>query len=130
MKSQTSLVAEQFRLQQWAEQIRSCQNRPHGMKVTTWCDQNGITRANYYYRLQRVREACLTAVEDVSPSFIELPVPTDAEKVEDKELTTAGAATIATAAVLRTPGGFSLEISALASAEFIRSVIGAMAYVK
>ena len=50
MKSQTSLVASQVRLQHWAEQIKDCQNRPEDMDVKTWCDQNGLTKANYYYR--------------------------------------------------------------------------------
>ena len=55
MNTQTSLVAEQVRLKQWAEQIKECQNRPADMKVDTWCTQNGLTKANYYYRLRRVR---------------------------------------------------------------------------
>ena len=59
MATQTSLVAQQVRLKQWAEQIKECQNRPEGMDVKTWCTQNNITKANYYYRLRRVREACL-----------------------------------------------------------------------
>lgn len=33
MKSQTSLVASQVRLQHWAEQIKDCQNRPEDMDV-------------------------------------------------------------------------------------------------
>ena len=33
MTTQTSLVAEQVRLQQWAEQVRDCKNRPRGMDV-------------------------------------------------------------------------------------------------
>ena len=33
MNTQTSLVAEQVRLRQWAEQIKDCQNRPADMKV-------------------------------------------------------------------------------------------------
>ena len=37
MSSQTSLVAEQVRLQQWAAQIQDCKNRPADMKVETWC---------------------------------------------------------------------------------------------
>ena len=57
MKSQTSLIASQCRLQQWAKQIRDCQNRPADMQVSKWCEMNGITTANYYYRLCRVREA-------------------------------------------------------------------------
>ena len=36
MNTQTSLVAEQIRLQQWAYQIRDCQNRPSDMKVDVW----------------------------------------------------------------------------------------------
>ena len=53
MSSQTSLVAEQVRLQQWAAQIQDCKNRPADMKVETWCSEHGITKANYYYRLKR-----------------------------------------------------------------------------
>ena len=55
MATQTSLVAQQVRIRQWAEQIRNCQNRPKGMDVETWCTQNNLTKANYYYRLRRVR---------------------------------------------------------------------------
>ena len=71
MNTQTSLVAEQIRLQQWADQIRDCQNRPSDMKVDVWCQEHGITKANYYYRLRRVREACLELCDPV-PSFVEL----------------------------------------------------------
>ena len=56
MNTQTSLVAEQIRLQQWADQIRDCQNRPSDMKVDAWCREHGITKANYYYRLRRGME--------------------------------------------------------------------------
>ena len=62
MATQTSLVAQQVRLQQWAEQIRDCQSRPKRMDVETWCAQNNLTKANYYYRLRRVREVCLEPV--------------------------------------------------------------------
>ncbi len=59
MSSKTAVVAAQYRLQEWAAQIRECQNRPAGMSVADWCACNGITKANYYYRLRRVRTACL-----------------------------------------------------------------------
>ena len=51
MATQTSLVAQQVRIRQWAEQIRNCQNRPKGMDVETWCTQNNLTKANYYYNV-------------------------------------------------------------------------------
>ena len=63
MATQTSLVAQQVRIRQWAEQIRNCQNRPKGMDVETWCTQNNLTKANYYYRLRRVRQICLDHIE-------------------------------------------------------------------
>ena len=74
MSSQTSLVAEQVRLRQWAAQIQECQSRPADMKVETWCSEHGITKANYYYRLRRIRKACLEACNP-EPAFVELPVP-------------------------------------------------------
>jgi hypothetical protein len=42
--------------------FRECQNRPTGMSVADWCTCNGITKANYYYRLRLVREACLESI--------------------------------------------------------------------
>lgn len=63
MKSETSIVARQCRLMEWAEQIRDCKARPHGMSVADWCNMHDITVANYYYRVKQVREACLEQVE-------------------------------------------------------------------
>ena len=57
MSSETTVAAEQCRLQEWAAQIRECQRRPAGMSIVSWCACHGITKANYYYRLRRVREA-------------------------------------------------------------------------
>lgn len=53
MATQTSLMAQQIRIQQWAEQIRECQNRPKGMDVETWCAQNNLTKANCIFRSTR-----------------------------------------------------------------------------
>ena len=121
MNTQTSLVAEQVRLRQWAEQIRDCQNRPADMKVDTWCAEHGLTKANYYYRLRRVREACLTVCENADTSFVELPQP--AAVTPDT-----GVSVSATAAILHGPGGVTLELLNSASSEFIRNATGALAY--
>lgn len=59
MSSDTTFAAVQYRLQEWAAQIRECQNQPDGMRVTDWCASRGISKANYYYRLRRVRATCL-----------------------------------------------------------------------
>ena len=75
MSSQTSLVAKQFRLQTWAAQIQDCQNRPEGMNVDEWCRQNNITKANYYYRLKRVRQACLDSMRPAETPLLETAEP-------------------------------------------------------
>ena len=75
MNSTTSLAAKQYRLNQWAEQIRDCQNRPEGMAVTEWCSLHGITKANYYYRLRQVRKACLGTIPEEPLSQSIVPVP-------------------------------------------------------
>ena len=122
MRSQTSLVATQIRLQQWAEDIHACQNRPADMKIETWCSQNGITKANYYYRLRKVREACLLACDDNHQSFVELPI------LENHTSKTAPVTTENVAAVLHMANGISLELYNSASGEFIKNILEASDY--
>ncbi len=124
--TQTSLVAEQIRLQQWAEQIKDCQSRPAGMDVRTWCEQNGITKANYYYRLRRVREECLALIQDNQPRFVELPSPLPLEQVKLCSNDTP----INSVAILHGANDITIEIFPTASAEFIRTLIGALADAK
>ena len=68
MSSETTMVAEQCRLREWAAQIKDCQGRPVGMSVVEWCACHGITKANYYYRLRRVRKACLENIREEMPA--------------------------------------------------------------
>ena len=59
MKQETSVVARNYRLQEWALMVQDCNNRPKGMTITQWCSEHDIKPANYYYRLNEVRKACL-----------------------------------------------------------------------
>ena len=70
------MVAASFRLQEWAAQIKECQSRPAGMIVAGWCTDNGITKANYYYRLRRVRKVCLEHIQKEIPAQQIAPVET------------------------------------------------------
>ena len=123
MSSQTSLVAEQVRLRQWAAQIQECQNRPADMKVETWCSEHGITKANYYYRLRRVRKACLEACNP-EPAFVELPVPAS------ETISSADFRNVKPAAVLRNSRGLTLEIYNRASTDVIRGTMEVLLYAK
>lgn len=120
MKSQTSLVARQTRLNLWAEQIKDCNNRPHGMTVDDWCQSQGITRANYYWRLRKVREAVLEAT-DVNPAFVELKEPA-AELVPAKTSTHTAPKIVA---VIKNDH-CSIEITDQASADFLNTILGVL----
>ena len=85
MSSETSIVAADFRLQEWAAQIRECRNRPAGMSVVGWCASHGITKANYYYRLRRVREACLETIQGEMPAQKLVPVQPELLQQEQKD---------------------------------------------
>ena len=123
MKSQTSLVAKQCRLQNWAAQIHECQNRPEGMSVEDWCQENNLTKANYYYRLRCVRQAYLDSMQESNNAFVELTAPADPTPVPMVSNTTSDVS-----AVLRTSQGISIELCDGASAEFLRKILGALAY--
>lgn len=44
------------------------------MSVVDWCASHGITKANYYYRLRRVRQACLGNLPPETPAQQIVPV--------------------------------------------------------
>lgn len=123
MSSQTSLVAKQFRLQTWAAQIQDCQNRPEGMNVDEWCRQNNITKANYYYRLKRVRQACLDSIQESEPAFIELPALP--EPVDEPITVTPNVS-----AVLHISGGLTIDLCDNASTDFMQKILGVLRYVE
>lgn len=122
MATQTSLIAQQTRIQEWAEQIRDCQSRPKGMDVETWCAQNNLTKANYYYRLRRVREVYLEQFQETLPEFIEISNPkfqiSEAEKLSSSDST--GAIPVIK---LTNPQGGSVEIFSNISAELLQLFI-------
>ena len=120
MAEETSLIAQQIRLSQWAEQIRDCKNRLEGMDVATWCEQHNITKANYYYRLKRVRQMCLEQMTDtVQPAFVELPKPR--EKTEKS-------ATEVPVMQIRNMQGLSAEIFSTVTPELLKCLIEAFGY--
>ncbi len=94
------------------------------MKVETWCSQNGITKANYYYRLRRVREAYIETTRSSETTFVELPVMSESEKSEKQESKDQHVARTHTA------DNLSIDIFSSISVEQIQSLIGAVTNVK
>lgn len=117
MKSHTSLVAQQTRLSEWAELVRDCQNRPQGMKIDEWCQLHDITKASYYWRLRKVREAYLAAA-DHPQDFVEIPSSAiHSENMASKHKI---------AAVIRNGNNFTLEITDQAPVSFLKTLLGVM----
>ena len=115
MKSHTSLVAQQTRLSEWAEQIRDCQSRLQGMKIDEWCRLRNITNASYYWRLRKVREAYMETAEQTQ-TFIEVlsPVIHTVNMTSEHKV----------AAVIRGRNNLTLEITEQASASFLKTLLG------
>lgn len=124
MTIQTSLVAQQTRIQEWAEQVRDCQNRPKGMDVKTWCAKNNLTKANYYYRLRRVREVYLEQFQESSPEFIEILNPKP-QILKAEKLSSSDNTSTIPVIKLTNPQGFSAEIFPDISAELLQLFIKA-----
>lgn len=115
MKSHTSLVAQQTRLSEWADLIRDCQNRPQGMKIDEWCQLHDITKASYYWRLRKVREAYLETAGQTQ-TFVEVPSPA----IHPVNMTSEPKI----AAVVRGRNHLILEITEQASASFLKTLLG------
>ena len=103
--------------------------RPKGMDIETWCTQNHLTRANYYYRLHRVREAYLEQMPESVPTFEELSVSEPRETLPEK---TGRILSGESKPMIRiqTEKGLSAEVFSGASSELLRSLVETFVYVK
>lgn len=127
MKSKESQIATQVRLKQWALEVQECMNRPKDMTVEQWCEQRGIKKANYYWRLKRVRQACLKQAEISADSFVELPFP-ETQAVPVVQVPSITNNNSATVAVIHATGGISIEIRDSATADFMKNLLGALSH--
>ena len=72
----TSKVAQQYWLNQWAKRIHEC--RSSGQTVTVWCVEHNIKLSSYFYWLRRVREAAcesLPALNTESNQIVPIDLP-------------------------------------------------------
>ena len=103
--------------------------RPKGMDIETWCTQNHLTRANYYYRLHRVREAYLEQMPDSVPTFVELSVSEPRETLPEKTRRILSGESKPMIRI-QTEKGLSAEVFSGASSELLRSLVETFVYVK
>lgn len=93
------------------------------MSVADWCTQNGMTKANYYYRLRLVREACLDDFMKSEPSQVVVPVSAaflrQPEKNPDPNNVSHHRLDISW-------GGFSIHVTAATSMNLLSAVLEAI----
>lgn len=53
---ETTIIATQYRLGEWAKQLKEYQNRLAEMTITEWYTCHSITKVNCYYRLHHIRK--------------------------------------------------------------------------
>lgn len=85
------------------------------MKIDEWCQLHNITKAGYYWRLRKVREAYLETAEQTQ-TFVEVPSPA----IHPVNMTSEHKI----AAVIRCRNHLTLEITEQASASFLKTLLG------
>ena len=83
-----SKIAQQYRLNQWAQRIHEC--RSSGQTVAVWCTEHSIKLSSYFYWLRRIRQAAcevLPALNTESNQIVplDLPLSRDAAGSTDQE---------------------------------------------
>jgi len=75
----------QLQLQEWASQISA--QKQSGMTVRAWCEAAGIGYKNFYYRMKKVQEELLEALEPQvnKPQLKELTILNDKQLPEKHE---------------------------------------------
>ena len=116
-------AARQLQLQKWATLIQ--EYKDSGMKLIDWLHENNISKDQYYYWRRQRKE---TIISTSLPEFVELPtcqpkaLPTSITQIQRTELSCSQ-----TMATIKT-NNISIEISGNASAEFIQTLLKAVAY--
>lgn len=128
MKTQTTAVARQQRLNSWAQMVHECQNRPIGMTVDEWCAANSITKANYYYRMTEVRKACLKAMP---PEVVEQAiVPVSSELMTMDVQISSDSSHENNSSLELNLNGIVIRVTEQTSTELLSKVLGVIAHVK
>lgn len=127
--SETSLIANQYRIQEWAEQVRDCRARAAGLSVADWCRQNGLTKATFYYRLRRVRESCLSVIpEQLMPAPV-VAIPKETMRFDPDTAVTATGGT-ATQGIDISFHDYTVHIPSHSSIGLLGAVLEVLTHVK
>lgn len=109
--------------------VQECKQRPYGMSVSEWCQENSITTANYYYRMSQVRKACMDSfpVEMMEQPVVPIPPELmDSESTSLKECVQRNMESC----IEISAHGMTLKITENTASALIEKVLGVLAHVK
>lgn len=108
--------------------VRECNQRPYGMSVSEWCQENSITTANYYYRMSQVRKACMNPIpsETIEQSIV--PIPTELMNSETSALEESVPRKESYIEI--SAHGMTLKITEDTASSLIAKVLGVLAHVE
>ena len=117
---------DQAKLQYWAGMIHDCQHS--GLKTKEWLANHGISKDTYYYWYKKIQTICVEAMEIPDtfsmPEFVSLPVPAEQANVPvESDIRSNSMVTMHI-------GKAKIDIPETTSTEFIKKLIGALAYVE
>lgn len=127
MKTQTALVARNYRLNEWAKMVHDCKNRPAGMSVDEWCDLNSITKANYYYRMRQVRNAYIDTLPSEETEHALVPIPME---LMEKEITSISTVSSDISCIELSAHGVTLRVTEETSLTLLAKVLGVLIHVE
>lgn len=109
----TQKIVTQFRLSGWGEEVK--ERIASGQTVSAFCEENGISKATYYYRQKKVREAAYT---DLLGKRNEAGlVPNGWTQLEEPKLATAAKSTLTIEI-----GGCQIKVNASTDSELLAQV--------
>lgn len=77
-------LTHQYRVQQWKETIKNC--RTSGLTIDCWCEQNGVSRNTYYYRLRKIRTSYAASLEATDKQVQFMPIKLQEELIKETSL--------------------------------------------
>ena len=109
--------------------VQECNRRPYGISVSEWCQENSITKANYYYRMSQVRKACMDCLPAETVEQPIVPVSPELMSSENSELEESvqrGKESY----IEISAHGMTLKITDNTESSLIAKVLGVLAHVK
>lgn len=112
----TKLATNTIRSQRWAAVIKD--RIESGLSVTDYCEQNNLSKTQYYYWLRKIREQ---VIETQMPQLVELQPPAPVKRISTPPDDSFSAE------MTISVGNVNLAVNSSTSPELLKMVLGVIA---